>query len=47
LLIEDEHYTELRNILQRFEEYELGKRKLIAARRDDINSGDICAGNYY
>ncbi len=41
LLIEDEHYSKLRDILQRFEEYELGKRKLINARRDDINSGDI------
>jgi hypothetical protein len=41
LLIEDEHYSGLRNILQRFEEYELGKRKLLAARQNDINSDDI------
>lgn len=41
LLIEDEHYSGLRNILQRFEEYELGKRKLLAAHQNDINSDDI------
>ena len=41
LLIEDEHYSELQDILQRFEEYESGKRRLLAARQNDINNTDV------
>lgn len=37
ILIEDEHYNQLINLISQFENYELGKQKLINVRNRNIN----------
>lgn len=41
ILLEDDHYIELSAIIATLQEYDTGKEKLIAARRNDIHDYEI------